>query len=204
MKMLKSLKGWIVLATILVAGLPSLALGFDQIPLEGLSLSEDEMAETRGGLSLPGGGFLEFSMDYMRLQFVGNSDLGTPYGSAWVNSIKQRATITDEGIQFDMDILQGYSGEGSGEDVADSLGGNNLNTTQDPTGASLDPTNTTSGPLNSILAQNTLTGFSGLANTNLIAGNYNVGSIVNIFNIKVNFFSASDFNPVTSLGLVLH
>jgi hypothetical protein len=204
MKMLKSLKSWIVLATILVAGLPSLALGFDQIPLEGLSLSEDEMAETRGGLSLPGGGFLEFSMDYMRLQFVGNSDLGTPYGSAWVNSIKQRATITDEGIQFDMDILQGYSGEGSGEDVADSLGGNNLNTTQDPTGASLDPTNTTSGPLNSILAQNTLTGFSGLANTNLIAGNYNVGSIVNIFNIKVNFFSASDFNPVTSLGLVLH
>jgi len=201
MKMIKSLKGWIVLATILVAGLPSLARGFDQIPLEGLSLSEDEMAETRGGLSLPGGGFLEFSMDYMRLQFVGNTDPGTPYASTWVNSIKQRATITDDGIQFDMDILQGYSGEGSGEDVADSLGGNNLNTTQD---ASLDPTNTTSGPLNSILAQNTLTGFSGLANTNLIAGNYNVGSIVNIFNIKVNFFSASDFNPVTSLGLVLH
>jgi hypothetical protein len=196
MKMAESLKCWAVLAAILIAGLPSLALGNDLIPLEGESLSIEELADTRGGLSLPGGGMIDFSMEYMRLQFVGNSDPGNPYASTWINSVKQRATITEEGIQFDMDILQGYSGDGDSDE--NPIAGNNVNST----GGS-DQANTSSDALNSILAQNSWTGFNGMANTNLIAGNYNVGSIVNIFNIKVNFLRARDFNPATALGLVL-
>ena len=170
---------WLVLALLFFAWPPVLALGLDTIPLEGQNLSEAEMAEARGGLSLPGGGVLQFSMDYMRLEYLGNGDPGT--SSAFVNTVSQHAVITDEGIQFDMDVLQGFSGSNRG-----GQGGAG------------------SGQANSILANNSLTGFTGLANTNLIAGNFNVASITNIFNIKVNFFGASDFNPLNSLGLVLH
>jgi hypothetical protein len=87
--------------------------------------------------------------------------------------------------------LQGSS---ENESSGDASAGDNYLT--------LDP-GSTSEPFNGILAQNSFTGFSGFANTNLIAGNYNTSSIVNIFNIKVNFFNAKDFNPAPFLGLVI-
>jgi hypothetical protein len=197
---------WIVLAAVLMGGLPSGALADDQFLLQGETLSEDEMAEARGGLSLPGGGYMEFSMDYLRLQFLGSGDPASQHTSAWVNSISQRATITDEGIKFSMDILQGYSGGESGDDsdTAGPIGGNNLNARQDPGSTGNGQGGFGSSQTNNILAKDSLTGFTGLANTNLIAGNYNSASIVNIFNIKVNFFNANDFKPLTALGLVLH
>ncbi|BCR05074.1 hypothetical protein DESUT3_21430 [Desulfuromonas versatilis] len=153
----------------------SLAHGEDTLALTGDTLSDEQMSEARGGFSLPDGRVLYFDMEYLKLNTVINNDPGFGSTAGFVNGIRQSVKIDQDGIKFDMNILQAFNGGDQGAALANP------------------------DQINNIMVGNSFTDFFGLANTNLIAGNYNTASIVNIFNIRLGFFNAKDiggFNPM--------
>ncbi|WP_305043504.1 hypothetical protein [Geoalkalibacter sp.] len=163
--------GWWLLAAMLL-WIPGPAWAADVLNMSGEYLSEDEMAATHGGFSLPNGDFLYFSMDFMRVNLVSHQQPGGGETTGFVNALRQEAVIAKDGsIQLNLDILQ--AGQGG------------------------DPLTSQTGrvpqQINNVLLNNAFTDFQGIANANIISGNYNVGSIVNIINLKLGFFSAENF-----------
>jgi hypothetical protein len=183
-----SIRSLIGLAAVLMVSFPSFALGEDIIGFSGKPLTNQEMAETRGGLSLPDGNFIEFSMDFMSLKFLSHNDPNSINNQGWINNIQQKARISNDGIQFDMEILQGAIGGSNdeGRDAEIQSTGNDSNNSQGTTPQI--------NQVNNVLPCNSFTDFNGMSNANLIAGNYNVGSITNIFNIELNFYNSGNLS----------
>lgn len=154
---------WIVLS--------SFTFAEDTLPVSGECLSDQEMSETRGGLTLPGGDFLYFSMDCLKLNLLTHTepDLQSPNG--WVNRMKQEVVITQSGeIGVYLDILQGGGGDGD----TGALGAPVL--------------------LDSIAVNNAFTDFSGVSSANFVTGMFNNASNINVINMKVGFFSSHNLN----------
>jgi hypothetical protein len=151
---------WLVFSSSAFAG--------DTLPISGERLSDQEMSEIRGGLTLPGGDFLYFSMEYMKLNLVSHNepDSGSPY---WVNALNQQVVLTENGeIGVALKVLQSGGGDGD-------------------TGALGQATQ-----LNSILVNDSFSDFSGICSANFITGNNNTASIINVLNFKVGFFSSEN------------
>lgn len=165
-------KGWGIrrwlFAAMLLLWIPGPGWGADVLGMSGETLSEEEMAGAHGGFNLPNGDFLYFSMDFMRVNLLSHQQPGGGETSGFVNALRQEALIGKDGsIQLNLDILQaGQEGE-----------------------ASAGPSSAVPRQINNVLLNNAFTDFQGLANANIITGNYNVGSIVNIINLKLGFFS---------------
>lgn len=140
----------------------------DIVELDGTGLSDPEMADIRGGFTLDNGDFMALTLDFVKLQFT-STDALNPNGAPWLNALSQQVRITEEGIEFNMDILQGG----------------------DPSSAASAPG---SSPLqnNLIGVANSFNGFSGMANNNFISGNNNIAPIVNIFNIQMDIIKGAD------------
>lgn len=139
----------------------------------GEALSDVEMADIRGGFSLPNGDYMALSLDFMSLRMLTQTDSLQPNATGWVNALNQHARITDKGIEFDMGIFQGGSLAGP------NAGGSHF----------LVPSQT-----NQANVLGSFNNFSGLANANIITGNFNTATNVNIFNIKVDYIKGADFS----------
>lgn len=163
-----------ITAALILAFTSSLVYGEDVIAVKGRSLTDQEMFDIRGGFTLPGGDYLYFSMDYLKLNLFSHQDSEAGIPSGYVSSLSQHALITKDGIQLDLNIFQG--------------GGSSSSNTSGSSGVPVQ--------LNSVLLNNSFTNFDGLANANIITGNYNVASIVNIINLKLGFFNKNDINSV--------
>lgn len=163
------------LAALLGMGAWTHALAQDVIEIAGEPLQMEEMKDIRGGFTTPNGNFLYFSMDFLRLNLIAHNEPTGMTTDGYVNSLRQQALIGKDGsIQMNLDIFQG----GSTAENGISEGG-----------ASMLP-----DQLNSVIINDSFTGFHGLSNANIITGNHNVGSIVNIFNVRLGFFGADSFN----------
>ena len=149
------------------------ALAQDTLAIEGAVLDETEMADIRGGFTTPDGDFLFFSMDFMKFNLMSHSLPGSNgENSGFVNALRQQALIGKDGsIEFNLGIFQnGQTGSGGGEG---SLSGAVSGMPQQ---------------LNSIIVDDSFQNFQGMNNANLISGNNNVGSIVNIINLQLGIF----------------
>lgn len=172
------------LAAILVLLLSTPVRGADIVQLDGIGLTEGEMADIRGGFTLGNGDFMALTLDYMKLQFVSQDDPLKANSGAWLNALSQQVRITEKGIEFGSNILQGGSGAA---------------------GASADGSFV---PLqnNQVAVAGSLSGFTGVGSGNFISGNYNTASIVNIFNIQMDIIKAADVAAVRPelAGFLLH
>lgn len=139
----------------------------DTVTLDGVGLTEGEMADIRGGFTLDNGDFMALTLDYMKLQYVTQADPQNPNSGAWLNALSQQVRITEKGIEFGSNILQGGGG------------GNAF-------GQAMELQN------NQVAVANSLTGFTGIGSGNFISGNYNTASIVNIFNIQMDIIKGAD------------
>lgn len=99
---ISSLLGFVAMLAI---GTVSFAAEPDVIALGGQKLTELDMAETRGGFSLSDGGFITFSMDFLKASFLLDGQAEMP--DAFFNGLSQRAIITDQGMQYDLAVLKG-------------------------------------------------------------------------------------------------
>ncbi|MDO3378956.1 hypothetical protein [Geoalkalibacter halelectricus] len=170
-----------ILAALVFLALARPAAAVDALNLGGEPLSEAEMAEAQGGFTLPNGDFLYFSMDFMRVNLVSHQQPGGADINGFVNSLRQEAVIGKDGsIQVNVDILQAGQGDGIGQN-----GG-------------------TPQQINAVLLNNSFTNFQGLANANLITGNHNVGSIINVINLRLGFFSKENFSAPDLRDFFMH
>lgn len=157
----------------------------DVLNISGEPLSEMEMADAQGGFTLPSGDFLYFSMDFMRVNLVSHQQPGGTETTGFVNALHQNVVIGKDGsIQLNVDILQA----GQGGDATN------------PQGA------TTGVPqqINAVLLNNSFTDFHGLSNANIITGNHNVGSIVNVINLRLGFFNKDSFSTPELRDFFMH
>ncbi len=200
----KSLMGLVALMLFLSA---SVAFGEDNLGFSGRMLSEGEMSEARGGVSLPGGQFMYFSLDYVRLDMIMDNDskgLGT-IGS--FNGLSQEVSIGKDGIKVGMDVIQSFlrpsnaAGSNGSSSEAGALASNDLSGSALGSGSMntiIDATNP--AQINSMLVGgNAFSNFHGISNANLIVGDNNVASIINVFNINLGFFNRENmgsFNPL--------
>lgn len=145
----------------------STPLWADTVKLDGVGLTEGEMADIRGGFTLDNGDFMALTLDYMKLQYVSQTDSINPNAGAWFNALSQQVRITDKGIEFGSNILQGGGG---GSSLGEAMALQN----------------------NQVAVANTLSGFTGIGSGNFISGNYNTASIVNIFNIQMDIIKGAD------------
>lgn len=178
METIGSIKRLFVIVTMLVICgviLPSYAVG-DEIALRGTSLTDPEMAEIRGGFQMSNGNFIYFSMDFMQVRFLSHSEPNN--SGAWMNTLSQRAVITNNGMAFDMQIVQAGGGDNNGDNTGNSSGT-----------LSLSP---------EVSIANSFMNNSGFINANLVTGNYNAASIANLINIHVGFFNIGNPSQVLS------
>ena len=145
------------------------AFAEDTLSISGECLSDQEMSETRGGFTLPGGDFLYFSMDFLELGYFSNGELGSESASAWVNAQRQRAVINENGeICAELTIVK--IGEGDG--AAWALSGSNV--------------------LNITSVNNSFNDFCGIGTNLQIAGINNTLALQQIFDVSVQFINSNN------------
>jgi len=175
----------IIIVMVFYLILPHHAMGEDNISLRGISLTEPEMAEIRGGFETPNGNFFYFSMDFMQVRFLSHNELNIQNPVGWVNALSKRAVITKDGMEFEMQIFQ--AGGGNPE--------NNSTSNSSPSNSS-----TASNNLGSVSIVDSFVNNQGFINANLITGNFNTASIANLINIHIVFVNntanLSQFLPV--------
>jgi hypothetical protein len=188
------MKGLLVAVVAVIVALPSFsyALG-DEIALEGVPLREQEMNDIHGGFQMPNGPYLFFSMDVIHIKSV--SDM---------NTLRQQAFITKDGIAFSTQMAQADSGGNSNgkENTAPSSSGSNAGT------ASAQPAANNAGAITvgPSFASNTGTVTANfLGNNTFTNANFNTGtgnvtqSIANLINIQVGFFTIKDASQAQSV-----
>ncbi|MFZ6006766.1 MAG: hypothetical protein ACOYU2_03820 [Nitrospirota bacterium] len=186
------IKGLIVIIVMLLAvAFPHYAMG-DDIVLNGIALTEPEMSEIRGGFQMPNGNFVYFSMDFMQVRFLSHNEPNTQNSSGWVNMLSQRAAITGNGMEFNMQIVQAGGG--------DNHGNNGTNSSPGPLQIAVNPVNINNGlPVQNtpdVSIANSLMNNSGFVNANITTGNFNASSIANLININVGFFNIGNASQV--------
>jgi hypothetical protein len=159
---------------------PYYAMGEDTIALSSTSLTEPEMAEIRGGFQMPNGNFVYFSMDFMQVRYLSHNEPNTQNPAGWVNVLSQRAAITRNGMEFNMQILQAGGGENPANNGTNSSTQNSLPVQNTP----------------AVSIANSFMNNSGFVNANITTGNFNASSIANLININIGFFNIGNASQV--------
>lgn len=179
MKVYKNIPRWnggriIIFSAVIIAvfTLFTTYAGGEETTLRGVPLEDHELDDIHGGF-LSNGDFIYFSMDFMQMKFLlnGNENLAALGSDRFVNSLRQRASITEDGIEMELEVLQ-----------SGSLGGNN-------------PAAPGQLPMSS-LTQVTFRDNHGFVNANIINGNNNTAAITNVFNIRIGVFQVKDVSDI--------
>jgi hypothetical protein len=183
----KRLKMLFFIAVAVVAFCFSGVQAEDSIAFDSTPLSENDMDDVHGGFLNMNGNFVYFSMDFMQLRFLSHTEPGTQNPGTYLNSLRQTAVITENGMGLDLEILQ--SG-GSGENSAEGSDSGSQFTSE-----GLD-NDSYMGNLNILedfpATQVSFSNNSGIMNANIITGNNNAASIANVINLRVGFFEVQN------------